>query len=569
MDIYGTATTAITQLIQVAIFIKGVISDMRSYEEDRATIQLKLDLQLVSLEMFYRRLLDKEGGLLIKKPPLSERATNAICGLLIKMNGVLAEYSEIISRYDLRSDLAVPTDADDNNNSSTAVDERRFTEWKNRGLKQVREKWKNLKLKGFHWALFDRERLLAVLSSYKEWSDNLRDLMQHFAQEAMYEMADAGVAGLSLAANAGLESVAKRQKVAAEPHAPDGFAELGGEIVDEASRSDGFQLARWVRADSSSRVMVEYRDYPAGLLEDDLDPEGIMDLKQPIRDLAWLLQNSSFADSDANAEQVEQPLIYSLQCIGYQDQVDKKRFALIYQLPFSVADQPESKAPLLLTLHERILQIEMKTKHPQKPPLGSRFEIAYCISLSLSNIHGSRWLHKNISSQGILLFQREEKGIRPLQPGFSGRGCLAFLNDWEYARPMDSRTHMRGDFDAVRNLYRHPDRQGAPGREFARKHDIYALGVVLLEIGMWRTMPQLFASRIKDAQRTGKLPRAKDVYQALLSLAQISLANEMGSNYSAAVIACLKGDFAQSSDVDFSLDFREKVIDRMSIGLKL
>jgi hypothetical protein len=134
---------------------------------------------------------------------------------------------------------------------------------------------------------------------------------------------------------------------------------------------------------------------------------------------------------------------------------------------------------------------------------------------------------------------------------------------------MDGRTQMRGDFDAVRNLYRHPDRQGAPGREFFRKHDIYALGVVLLEIGMWRTMSQLFASRIKDVQRTGKLLRAKEVYEALLSLAQGYLAHEMGSNYSAAVIACLKGDFAQSSDVDFSLDFREKVIDRMSMGLKL
>ncbi|KAL4935016.1 hypothetical protein BDV06DRAFT_234790 [Aspergillus oleicola] len=565
MDIYGTASTAIAQLIHVAIFIKGVISDMRSYEEDRVTIQLRLDLQLVSLEMFHRRLLHRKDGLLIRDPPLSERATNAICGLLLRMNGVLAEYSEIVSRYDLRSDLAVPVDV-----NGSMEDERLFAEWKSRGINRVREKWKSLKLKGFHWALFDRERLLAVLSSYKEWADNLRDLMQHFAQEAIYDLAEAGgFVGLSVVKGTGLESVAKRQKIVAEPHAPAGFEELDGEILDEKSQSDGFQLACWVRADASLKVMVEYRDYPAGLLEDDLEPEEIIELKQPIRDLAWLLQNSSFADSNANAEEAEQPLIYSLQCIGYQDQVDRRRFALIHQLPFSVDDQAEGRAPTLLTLHERIIQKDIKTKMPQKLPLGSRFEIAYCIALSLSNIHGSRWLHKNIWSQGILLFQREEKGIRPLQPGFSGRGCLAFLNDWGYARPMDGRTQMHGDFDAVRNLYRHPDRQGAPGREFAHKHDIYALGVVLLEIGMWRTMSQLFASRIKEAQHTGKLPKAKEVYEALLSLAQLYLPNEMGNNFSAAVIACLKGDFGQSSELDFSLDFREKVIDRMSMGLKL
>ncbi|EED17689.1 HET-s/LopB domain protein [Talaromyces stipitatus ATCC 10500] len=120
---------------------------------------------------------------------------------------------------------------------------------------------------------------------------------------------------------------------------------------------------------------------------------------------------------------------------------------------------------------------------------------------------------------------------------------------------MDGRTQMRGDFDAVRNLYRHPDRQGTPGREFACKHDIYALKVVFLPA--------------QGAQRTGKLPKAKEVYEALLSLAQLYPPNEIDTNYSTAVIDCLKGDFAQSSEAGFFLDFREKVIDRMSAGLKL
>jgi hypothetical protein len=62
--------------------------------------------------------------------------------------------------------------------------------------------------------------------------------------------------------------------------------------------------------------------------------------------------------------------------------VDKKGFALILQLHFSVADPGKSKAPPLLTLHERILQREMKTKYPQKPPLGARFEIALLVAVS-------------------------------------------------------------------------------------------------------------------------------------------------------------------------------------------
>lgn len=34
-----------------------------------------------------------------------------------------------------------------------------------------------------------------------------------------------------------------------------------------------------------------------------------------------------------------------------------------------------------------------------------------------------------------------------------------------------------------RDVYRHPDRQGQVRMQFTKLHDIYALGVVLLEIG--------------------------------------------------------------------------------------
>ncbi|CAG8970828.1 hypothetical protein HYALB_00001616 [Hymenoscyphus albidus] len=45
-----------------------------------------------------------------------------------------------------------------------------------------------------------------------------------------------------------------------------------------------------------------------------------------------------------------------------------------------------------------------------------------------------------------------------------------------------------GDETIERNLYRHPSRQGAiPADEFIMQHDIYNLGVCLLEIGLWES----------------------------------------------------------------------------------
>lgn len=59
-----------------------------------------------------------------------------------------------------------------------------------------------------------------------------------------------------------------------------------------------------------------------------------------------------------------------------------------------------------------------------------------------------------------------------------------YLVNFEYSRPETAMTKYDFDNDLERNLYRHPDRQGHPKTSFSKLHDIYALGVVLLEIGL-------------------------------------------------------------------------------------
>lgn len=123
---------------------------------------------------------------------------------------------------------------------------------------------------------------------------------------------------------------------------------------------------------------------------------------------------------------------------------------------------------------------------------------------------------------------------------------LAFLGDWGYSRRIDGFTDMNVDFDIEANLYRHPERQGKPKRQFSRIHDIYALGVVLLEIGLWRTVSQLFDRQIREIRQTAetKLLKARDVTATLTGLAKKELPKEMGERYASAVLACLTGDFS-------------------------
>lgn len=564
MDVYGTAVTAVQQIYQVTVFIQGVISDIKDFEQDKYNIQLKLELQLATLQFFEQRFLDPQHGLLLPGH-LSERVQEAIKHLLEKMKGVLAEYEVLLHRFDLAGEQ----------NSLDGKDMAEKEKSKKSFFEKVKTKAKVLKVKGYDWSLFGKERIIEVVEEYKQWSDDLRGLMQHFSQEAVYSLADA-MSNMSLKGT-GLEPVARRQELASLK-APDNFESLAGDLVENGTPSDSFQLASWKHNGEEQRVIVEYHDYDSRLKVQDLDLEEIQELKAPVKDLAWLLQNSTFSGEEQSNES-DQPVIYALQCLGFIDQTEKERSAFIYKLPFAVGAAGDGSAGLI-TLHELINKTDPSTKRlVGKPALGDRFNIAHCLALTLLNIHGSHWIHKNIWSRGILLFERSnDGGVKPfrstnneevIEGGSKRRQILAFLGDWGYARPEQGGTEMRSDFEIEPNLYRHPERQGKPTQQFSRGHDIYALGVVLLEIGVWKTVSQFFDKAIKDAQKTGRLPKAKDVRGAFLTLAQRELPKEMGESYASAVVTCLSSKSKIDSNMELSLDFKERVVDALSIGRKL
>jgi hypothetical protein len=61
-----------------------------------------------------------------------------------------------------------------------------------------------------------------------------------------------------------------------------------------------------------------------------------------------------------------------------------------------------------------------------------------------------------------------------------------FVVGFEFSREESDRSTTEQDDKLERNIYRHPDRQGPPEARFNMLHDIYSLGVVLLEIGLSR-----------------------------------------------------------------------------------
>lgn len=173
--------------------------------------------------------------------------------------------------------------------------------------------------------------------------------------------------------------------------------------------------------------------------------------------------------------------------------------------------------------------------------LSRRFSIAQELAKSVSYVHVFGFVHKNIRPETILDFDTGGKD-----------SASVFLLGFEDFRQEDGRTRRRGDDALERNLYRHPSRQGIVLREgFLMQHDIYSLGVCLLEIGLWQSFinyeadeenqtlsPVVGVSSDASHDETAAflLTSVKD---HLVKLAQTELRECMGTRYSEIVETCL------------------------------
>ncbi|KAK3369493.1 hypothetical protein B0T24DRAFT_722387 [Lasiosphaeria ovina] len=96
------------------------------------------------------------------------------------------------------------------------------------------------------------------------------------------------------------------------------------------------------------------------------------------------------------------------------------------------------------------------------------------IGRALEKWHTVGWLHQGVSSHNIVFFRGQDVvDVDYANP---------FLCGFDYSRAADEAStprHQRGNSD----VYRHPDRQGfPPAKSHKKTHDLYAFGLLLLEI---------------------------------------------------------------------------------------
>lgn len=266
---------------------------------------------------------------------------------------------------------------------------------------------------------------------------------------------------------------------------------------------------------------------------------GYNDVKRGTRDLARKLQHKN-------------PDTFGLlNCEGFVSPPIKTKsntngnFTMIFGVP-SGRSNPRALRDILLNT-------------PPPETLTHRLLLAQNLANSVGFVHTFGFVHKNVRPESILSFEASAGSPHP----------SAFLVGFENFRKEEGGTQRLGDQTFEGNLYLHPNRQGtSPQEKYIMQHDIYSLGVVLLEVGFWMSFVEYVPGNgsVRPTALLGAPPAAEggqllryvllSSQDHFLSLARSELPKVMGTEYARVVETCLtclddnNDDFGDQSEFE-------------------
>ncbi|KAF5671116.1 hypothetical protein FDENT_11000 [Fusarium denticulatum] len=251
---------------------------------------------------------------------------------------------------------------------------------------------------------------------------------------------------------------------------------------------------------------------------------------------------------------------------GYFYQPSRSAFGFIYQVPeLAVIPDDATRPTTLLDLIATTRPAPSKPGGieliPPKHPLEQRFELARKITSAVMYVHVMQYVHKFIQTSNIVMFARNDPSTANTEqfPKVLGEPFLCGFETSRYDRSASD----YGQYDVAwdYDIYRHPKRQGLhPQSRYTMNHDLYSLGVVLLELGLWRPL------RVMGSRNPGST--SGSVKDHLKKLAMTGLPCMMGTKYRDVVLFCLDidgdGQISNSTAVEEVL----KKVEEMAIGLQ-
>ncbi|KAE8554732.1 hypothetical protein EYB25_003273 [Talaromyces marneffei] len=235
-----------------------------------------------------------------------------------------------------------------------------------------------------------------------------------------------------------------------------------------------------------------------------------------------------------------------LRFLGYYIDMSNARYAFVYQMSVDYFPFLSNPSNLLKELRPKTLVSLFHSGEEHQdipvPTLESRFRLAYNLLLAVLHLRSQNVVHGNINSSNILVF-----------PGLNNSGQDEIGNLIEdLRRPyLTSLAQFSGNEPTPEplsaSMYRHPDDKRLLEDEAAWAYDLYSLGLVLLEIGLWAPISRLWKMKYNNAMFK---QRIENVYIK-------KLASKCGNAYLHIVQLCLDApNFLMSTEPMADLAFR-------------
>ena len=195
--------------------------------------------------------------------------------------------------------------------------------------------------------------------------------------------------------------------------------------------------------------------------------------------------------------------------------------------------QPESLHSLLKKAPEVIAGF-----HP--PSLEQRLVLAQQLASSVYSFGLVRWFHKDFNSHNAVFF-RDTSTAEHVMLDFP------FITGFSISRPDDSKEKSLNKDLGVRAIYLHPDLRAADPEkrpQYNRKYEMYSLGLLLVEIGIWNTIDRAVKNTLspEEFKKTAVDRCTKD------------LPFFVGNKYRDVVLRCLTCADVDPGETDNSLD---------------
>ncbi|GAM88976.1 hypothetical protein ANO11243_070100 [Dothideomycetidae sp. 11243] len=185
--------------------------------------------------------------------------------------------------------------------------------------------------------------------------------------------------------------------------------------------------------------------------------------------------------------------------------------------------------------------------------LERRLHLALSIATAIAKYHSVGWYHEGIESRNVCLVRDHppnEIFKRPVLLGFT--------------KSRTAKGESVGIADKTSMIYQHPDRARSHAAvRFTASHDLYSLGVLLLEIGRWKSASDIVTERLARESIRFSEAEPRKVSKKLLEYAETGLATFIGTRYQEVVVMLLSADPADKKGLS-SQNRLLKVVEMLS-----